>query len=174
MVIDKQKAWDLTLELIATSKSVDLKKDLKAPLISSVRKNLCEHLDLAKSILETYEKMITISMTKEINILNNYTMAMVYNKAIEKAIYGDGENFNGYKEGMEIYFNHGEFRRNLLNREIIAEAISMCIQLMADQIDIPVNKDFIKSNWVADRAIYFDLQHIVKELIEVPIKYKGS
>jgi len=176
MAIDRQKAWESTLVFITTTKSVDLKEDLKVPLISSVRKNLFEHLDFAKSILEKYVEMITISNNSELNNLNNGTIAMNLNKNIESAINGDGDGavLHGYKAGMEMYFNHGEFRRNLLNREIIAEAIAICIQLMASQIVIPENIELIKSNWGLNKALYFDLQHIVKELIEVPNKYRGN
>ena len=173
MAIDRQKAWNLTLEIIKKEKSIDLGQHLNKPLISSTRVRLFQHLELVKIILEIYENMIIeANNISDQNNLTNDTIVMEFNKSIEIAINGNQKEIKGFKENLGIYFNHGEFKRNLINRELVSESIILCVKFMFAQIILPDNIDVIKSRWSENRAKYFDLQYILSELLEIPNKYR--
>lgn len=164
MAIDIKTIWDSAKTTLMQTESFDLANHLKEPYLSSTRARLPAHLRIIQLIFENYEQMISDFQ----NIKVQDEIVGLRLMILKKALNGDNGN-NGFKKGLGIFFNHGEFQREVLNRKMIAQFIYLCISKMAENVST-CNAD--TSCWNEDARKYFDLEYIKSELMEVPNKYR--
>ena len=174
MSIDKQKAWSQTLEVLKTTKSFDLEQHINLLSTSILKIRLYDVLDLAKCIFKLYEQSISNvnnALTDE-DSLKITSIILLNKQLIKSSISGDNEDIHGFKSNIEMFFNRREFKKNKLNKVMIAEAIYICITEMAVEIQAANNLEQIKQNCSPETAQFFDLDYILSELLEIPNKYR--
>jgi hypothetical protein len=168
MEIDIKKASDLSYEMVFNDFGFDLKQHLKSIQVSSVRAKIPAYLRMVKLIVEIYEQ-ISSDLTE---MKDNDDIIKLRLMIIDKALYGSKDGVQGLKYDFELLFNHGEFRRNELNKEMIAQYIYNCICLMCNQIQ-PYDMNMLKDLTWSEKAMQlFDLKFVLSELLEIPDKYR--
>ncbi len=164
--MDIKTASDTAYEYLNVNHSFDLENHLKTRFASSVRPRIPVFLRMIEMLFDNYQKI-------KLDLENNDEMVKLRLFLSVQILYGKEGKADGIKQSFELFFNMGEFRRNDLNKEMVAEYFIKFIELMANDIDSYSLQQADYLQW-SDKALnLIDLSNLVEELLEIPRKYQS-